>query len=996
MPFSATETNPLTVQSQVADGITTPSNKWFSLQDNLLDGTYHPMDAALVSETGWWGTSLSDASGNLSASPAITYSINASIHTIVVTGDSLLNEYPVDFTMKLYNGATLLYTHTVTGNNSVSYSVALGIVYDVTSMVLTVTKVNKVSRSVKILESYTLTDTFTSSDSLKPKIGSDIGALSSGIFSTDILKPKSTDISTPVINRLMTVDSLTPMTTDVITNTKVTLYSIDSILYKTTDINVITNRLGSADALKVAPSFIETALITNKLNTNDILLYKISSDISVVTNRLNSIDLLKPKSIDTSFFTQYEIWSNDLLKPKTTDVSTPVSASIHSTDAIKALTSYTKVMTISLYGTDGIIASGTIEVDDVLADLYSVDSIKYLLNEVGLLTNVHTVMDASNRQVFAKIEITYSSPFVDADITVTANQVAYNTNPQQTADSISTPAYKWFGLSNNKLDGTFHPMDASSSVGWWGTSISDSSGILATAAQLTIAFGARPIYSILVTGDSLLNQYPVDFTVKLYDVSNTLLYTQTVVGNTQVSYLASITPINDVCSMVLNVTKVNSVGVPCTIVEFYTAVKETYLNDDIISIHLLEEQVYDNQSLPIGNVSSNEVDIRLVNPEGKFDPGNSSSLLKNLMKRNRRVQVWLGAYIIPNTIEWYPMGTFWTLDWKPPRSEMYLDISARDELELMRLTDYVTSPVFVNQSVAYIAEAILADYGMTSSDYSIDSALGSIIIPYAWFDIMSHRAALTSLVEASLARCYCDRDGLLIITSFVPATVPMYEYTNDASIITMDNPLQWSQITNYVEVTVSPRSVDVSAEIYSDSIGFNVPASTSVLQTLSFNTIPCINVVLPTFTAAATVTITSSNIYAWGMDVTFTNSDTVDHTVTNISISGQPLIVKGGGIVASSDSTNVRDNGKQKYSLSNDFIQSTTTAKNIADTILATYKDPRHDATLETRGNIALRLGDRVQAPNYDSSTTDYFVVRQDLTWDGGLSVTVDAQRIGS
>lgn len=912
MSFSATEINPLAVINQVADGITTPSYKWFSLQGNVLDGTYHPMDSSLASQVGWWGTSLSDSSGAIATAPALTYTITASIHTIAVTGDSLLGEYPVDFTMALYNQSTLLYTHTVTANTLVSYSAVLASVYDVTSLVLTITKVNKVGKTVKVLESYTLTDTISRTDNLLPKTIESISSVSTAIYSTDSLLPKAADVSIPVSNTLSSKDT------------------------------ILTNALAA------------------------------------------------------SFFTRYEIWSNDVLLAKVVDASSPITALVSSTDSLLTKLSEAKVMTINLFRTDSLLPAGNIEVDNVLADIFSADIVSVLLNEVSLITNVHTQMDAPMRQTFARVTITYSSPFLDANITVTASNTAYSTSPQQTADSITNTPYKWLQLGQNVLDGTFHPL--SGSVGWWDTTLSTAGGLVSPPAVLTVTFDARPVYSLLVTGDTLLNVYPVDFTVKLYDVSGTLLLTQTVTGNTLVSYTANIAYTPNVCSMVLSVTKINVVGTTCKIVEFYTAVQETYEGDQILSVRLLEEQVYDNQSLPIGNVSSNEVDIRLSNQNGYFDPGNVNSPIRALMKRNRKVQLWFGT-MIGSDIEWYPMGTFWTLDWKAPRAELFLDITARDKLELMRSTTYNTSPVFTGKSVGYIAEAILVDYGMISSDYSIDASLYSVIIPYAWFDRVSHREAITKLVEASLARCYCDRTGKIIITSFVPPSQQIYTFTEDTSIIDFSNPLVWSQITNYVEVTVSPRVLTSSTTVYQDATGvvLNIPASSTLVQTYTFNTIPCTTILMPTFSAAAGVTITGTTVYAWGIDVTFQNTSNASQPISNVVIAGQPMNIVGNTVVIAKDDINIRDNGKQKYTLNNDFIQSIATAQNISSSILSTYKDPRHDASLETRGNIALRLGDRVSAPDYgNNSFSDYFIVRQTLTWDGGLSGTVDAQRIGS
>ena len=50
---------------------------------------------------------------------------------------------------------------------------------------------------------------------------------------------------------------------------------------------------------------------------------------------------------------------------------------------------------------------------------------------------------------------------------------------------------------------------------------------------------------------------------------------------------------------------------------------------------------------------------------------------------------------------------------------------------------------------------------------------------------------------------------------------------------------------------------------------------------------------------------------------------------------------------------------------------------------------------MDTRGNIALRLGDVVMAPEFkDEKYGLYYISRQDITWDGGLRVNIDAVRV--
>ncbi|HHX36387.1 MAG TPA: hypothetical protein GX717_00225, partial [Clostridiaceae bacterium] len=149
-----------------------------------------------------------------------------------------------------------------------------------------------------------------------------------------------------------------------------------------------------------------------------------------------------------------------------------------------------------------------------------------------------------------------------------------------------------------------------------------------------------------VVGDSAREEYPVDFTVKLYGPDDTLLYTETVTGNNQVSWSKTLEPqVLDVAKQVLEITKWSLPGTCAKIIEFFTSIREVYETGDLVSVKLLEEREASQGSLPVGNISSNEITLALNNEDKKFDVDNEQSPLKNLLKPNRRIQVQLGSEI---------------------------------------------------------------------------------------------------------------------------------------------------------------------------------------------------------------------------------------------------------------------------------------------------------------------------------------------------------------
>ena len=144
-----------------------------------------------------------------------------------------------------------------------------------------------------------------------------------------------------------------------------------------------------------------------------------------------------------------------------------------------------------------------------------------------------------DRRTFGKIQIDYTSPFLDQSITVATNENANVSFPSQTADSVPEPFAKIASLDGYwVLDGTYAfaptPQEAETKqMGWWGKQLAGTGGAFSAPYPiLTISFFPRPITKLQAVGDSKRQEWPVDFNIKLYDGNNTLLHTETVTGNT--------------------------------------------------------------------------------------------------------------------------------------------------------------------------------------------------------------------------------------------------------------------------------------------------------------------------------------------------------------------------------------------------------------------------------------------------------------------------------
>jgi hypothetical protein len=380
---------------------------------------------------------------------------------------------------------------------------------------------------------------------------------------------------------------------------------------------------------------------------------------------------------------------------------------------------------------------------------------------------------ATSRRTRGMVEVTWTDPYIDLSLSVAANDENHASQTSQAADLNRIVDKKWFHLNPSAtLNGQFYVMPGTSveivnnQVGWWGKTESNSGtgSFAAPYPKLTITFTARPVYSLLVVGDKQYNEYPVDFTIKLYQDA-VLAHTETVTSNALLEYTKYGLSVTNVTKMELEIIKWSAVSSVVKISEFYTSITQMYYGDDIISINLLEEREISDGSLPIGNISSNEIDIKIVNTGNEYFPDNTASDYWNLVKNNRKIRAWIGLETSSGVYEDIALGTFWSGDWDTPEMEAYISTSGRDRLEKLRKSIFATSDIYEDVNFYDLIEIVLLDAKTFYPDlvYSLDGGLTLFTAQYAWFERVSHFDAIKQIVSACMANAYMSRDDVLII-----------------------------------------------------------------------------------------------------------------------------------------------------------------------------------------------------------------------------------------
>lgn len=130
------------------DSSVVADKKYFSLHDNVLDGSYFP----ITGDVGLWSTVLSDASGELQTPFVVTIAEPITVNALRIVG-SYYN-YPVDFTVKLYSGSSLLHTISEVGNTNPDCVIYLPKTYIVTNYEISITRISRANSVAKVYNSY--------------------------------------------------------------------------------------------------------------------------------------------------------------------------------------------------------------------------------------------------------------------------------------------------------------------------------------------------------------------------------------------------------------------------------------------------------------------------------------------------------------------------------------------------------------------------------------------------------------------------------------------------------------------------------------------------------------------------------------------------------------------------------------------------------------------------------------------------------------------------
>jgi len=619
--------------------------------------------------------------------------------------------------------------------------------------------------------------------------------------------------------------------------------------------------------------------------------------------------------------------------------------------------------------------------------------------------------NAKKRRPVARVTLNFTDVFLDPSVTASATSENRITQTEQAANSRTTVPYKYAAASGSSLlNGTFHPAPSETAVieytevGWWGGLLSDdTTAEFSTAQDLQVDFASRKVTSFLIQGDDKRQEFPVDFDVKFYDSTLTLIHTESVTGNTEVQYNGNIDSISDIERIILSISKWSHINEVAKIVEFSTAVVRSYDTDEIISFSVTEERDTSNSnSIPTGNIAASEADITLNNAERDFDANNTESPIYGLVKPNVKVTIEAG-FITSSGPEYVTLFNGWSDNWDVPETDITASVAARDRLDLLTNTNMTSGQVQYDQTIYDLFEDVFQDAGLADTEYEIDIELDEdkYIIPISWFENVTHRSALTTLAESCSASVYVDRAGLIQVqaVNYFSRQASLSTASYDRSDYSSKNtPAVYDNISNKITVTTQPLAEATGQTVYEtlDTDSEEIGGSTTETYTIYFDDAPIDNASASISPAVSGVTITDSTYYSWGATLEVTNTNSTAKTFL-FTVTGSTFSVQGSKTVTRSDSESINNNGEIAFNYDNNsFLQARPLAVEIAEQLLISYKDPQRDMAIsfEPGGNPAHELGDLIRVTDR-YTVRDHNIIKAQYSFRTGLSCSYSARSLG-
>lgn len=639
-----------------------------------------------------------------------------------------------------------------------------------------------------------------------------------------------------------------------------------------------------------------------------------------------------------------------------------------------------------------------------------------------------TAATKDTRNPKAMVRVTWADGASDFNSEVVCTDINHVDRKGQVVNGKTTSDRKWAYIhSGLKANGTFYPCpekDSESQMGYFGLDlVCDASGNFSVSPQLQINHDHRSYTKITVAGDSEYNEYPVDFTIEFY--TSTGQEDIEVTGNTERVYETTFAVKKNVYAIQLRIDKWSTGSTIAKIVQFSGSLIETYRSDDITELSILEETNSDTGTVPIGNVSSNELSLSLQNTDRRFSFGNTDSEYNNSLVTGRKIEVWLGfvlpagssdasgdveGYIVETDggekIGYMPYGVYWSKDWVSNFDSMETSTTAYDIVYQLSQKDFLKSLNY-NDTVENIVDDILTNAldDVPFFEWEVNSDVSADTLGTLSFESKNYMEVLKDLAEVTLSYIFVNRNGVLIVGSRqLTAETPILSYQEIglAEYFNFKSQPKTDELINLIRVGYTEYQLQENQAIYSDESVIEIPAGQAEItiwvtwNTVPVNTSSCVVVISQ---VTGTPIISSLDIYANGAEIIV---EGIAGDQFTISANGQPYELIENTETTKKNQDSINAYGTREFALTgNQLITTPEQANTLADNLNSFYgEELRKDALIDWWGGTLLAVGDTLEVVEFKNDTIetkDYFVIkRQTTTFDGSLQTETELRRVST
>jgi hypothetical protein len=622
------------------------------------------------------------------------------------------------------------------------------------------------------------------------------------------------------------------------------------------------------------------------------------------------------------------------------------------------------------------------------------------------------------------VEVTWANSVVDQNVILTSNDINRIDRTGQLFNGKTYSGNKWAYIhSGLKADGSFKAMpelDTERQAGWYGAAqVGDGSGVFSTPPWLQVAHDPRAYSAILIAGDSVYDEYPVDFTVTFTHPGGPTVITVT--GNTSRIYFQALSYINNVSAVRLTITKWSAPNTIVKVIQMAGALIELYKAGDITSLDILEETNSDTGAVPIGNVSANELDLALLNTARRFSYGNTDSPYLTSLRSGRKIRVWLGFVLPPGSTDmtgdvdgyivitesglkvgYMPYGIYWSKDWISSFESQETTTTAYDITYRLGQKDFLKSLNYTGP-VEDIVNAILTEAKNDIPDlaWRVSPDTAGIVLTNVAFQPKGYLEILKDLAEVTLSYTYVDRDGILVVGEYLEAVTPlknwqkfdMSDYYNFQSDPKLDELINRVRVgyTQYIEGGVPPE------DIYSNDDTFEIPGSGVLDFYIAWSKAP-----IKVWTASIVLTtvsgvplLTRADAYAFGafLQVTGAPGDTF-----KISATGNPYTLEENTETTAEYLDSITLYGVREFSLTGNILITTPEeAQALVAELITRYGQVRQDAAVDWPMTTLVSIGSTIEVVEFKSATVEtkgnFIIKRQSIKYDGALQGNAELRR---